>query len=125
MIFVPLLALTVGIGRWMMCKGELQKAADLAALAAAQEVDIPRFRDSGEIVLKVSAFSVARQYGALNSGYLYARSVVPAVRSVTLDQRDHTVRVVMQADVSSFFPEDLPDVVITARGTAQVRGLRH
>jgi uncharacterized membrane protein len=123
MVFVPMLALVIGVGRWFVCKGELQKAADLAALAAAQEVDVVHFRETGEIVLLSSAYSVASQYASLNSNYLHARGVGPRLIQAWVDQTDHTVRVQLVADISSLFPEDLPDIVIRSEGTAQVRGL--
>jgi len=123
LLFVPLLALVIGLGRWFVCQGELQKAADLAALAAAQEVDVVHFRESGEIVLLPGATTVAGRYASLNSDYLHARGVGPRLIRAWVDQREHTVRVALVADVSSLFPRELPDIVIRAQGTAQVRGL--
>jgi hypothetical protein len=123
LLFIPILALTVGVGRWFVCKGELQKAADLAALAAAQEVDVVHFRDTGEVVLLPSAYSVASRYASFNSDYLHARGVGPRLINAWVDQADHTVRVQLVADISSLFPQDLPDIVIQSEGTAEVRGL--
>lgn len=123
LIAVPLLALTVGVGRWLLCQGELQKAADMAALAAAQEVDVIRFRNAGEIVLLPSTYSVAREYAWLNAGYLSRCGIRPSVQAVHINRVEHTVEVVLRADISSLFPRELPDIIIEARGTAQVRGL--
>jgi len=123
LIAVPLLALTVGVGRWFLCQGELQKAADMAALAAAQEVDVARFRDTGEVVLLPSAYEVAHRYAWLNAGYLSRRGLRIYVQAVRINRAERTVEVVLRADISSLFPRELPDIVIEARGTAQVRGL--
>ena len=57
-LLVPLLVLGIEIGRWEHARGELYKAADLAALAAAAEVDIPHFRDTGEVRLLPGAVHV-------------------------------------------------------------------
>ena len=122
-VFVPMLALTIGVGRWFVCKGELQKAADLAALAAAQEVDVVHFRETGQIILLPSAYSVASEYASLNSNYLHARGVGPRLIRAWVNPSKHTVRVRLEADVSSLFPRDLPSIVIRAEGTAQVKGL--
>lgn len=118
---VPLAALSVGLGRYFYARAEVQKAADAAALAAAQEVDLALYRDTGQIELMASAGPVASSYAAMNSGYLAARSIYPQVTGIAVDQGRRTVMVSMAADASSLFPSVLGGIVVSAEGEAEVR----
>jgi uncharacterized membrane protein len=123
MLLVPLLLLGIEIGRWEHARGELYKAADLAALAAAQEVDIAHFRDTGEVLLLPSALDMAQQYVAANTGYLARNGIAAHVAGIAVDQTLRQVEVTVAADVSSLFPDWVPCVMIRGRGTAEVRGM--
>jgi len=118
---VPLAAFTIGLGRYFYARAEVQKAADAAALAAAQEVDLALYRDTGRIELKPSAFSVAGSYAAMNSSYLAARGVFPQVTGIVVDQARRAVLVSMAADASPLFPSVLGGIVVHAEGEAEVR----
>lgn len=118
---VPLAAFTVGLGRYFYARAEVQKAADAAALAAAQEVDLAVYRDEGRIELMGSAYSMAGSYAAMNSSYLAARGIHPQVTGIVVDQGRRTVAVSMAADASSLFPAVLGGVVVRAEGEAEVR----
>lgn len=122
-LLVPLLLLGIEIGRWEHARGELYKAADLAALAAAQEVDIERFRETGEVLLLPAALDVAQQYVAANTGYLTRNGIAAHVAGIAVDQALRQVEVTVIADISSLFPAWVPIVVIRGRGTAEVRGM--
>jgi Flp pilus assembly protein TadG len=118
---VPLAALSVGLGRYFYARAEVQKAADAAALAAAQEVDLALYRDTGQIELMASAGPVASSYAAMNSGYLATRRIYPQVTGITVDQGRRTVQVSMAADASSLFPSVLGGIVVRAEGEGEVR----
>jgi len=118
---VPLAAFTIGLGRYFYARAEVQKAADAAALAAAQEVDLALYRDTGRIELMPSAFSVAGSYAAMNSSYLAARGVFPQVTGIVVDQGRRAVLVSMAADASPLFPSVLGGIVVHAEGEAEVR----
>lgn len=118
---VPLAALSVGLGRYFYARAEVQKAADAAALAAAQEVDLALYRDTGRIELMPSAASVAGGYATMNSSYLAARGINPQVTGIVVDQAQRTVTVSMAADASSLFPSVLGGIVVRAEGEAEVR----
>jgi hypothetical protein len=120
---VPLAALSVGLGRYSYARAAVQKAADAAALAAAREVDLALYRDTGQIELMPSAGPVGGSYAAMNSGYLAARGIYPQVTGIAVDQGRRTVRVGMAADASSLFPAVLGRVVVRAEGEAEV-GMR-
>ena len=122
-LLVPLLVLGIEVGRWEHARGELYKAADLAALAAAAEVDIPHFRDTGEVRLLPGAADVARRYVAANTGYLARNGISAHVAGIGVDQVHREVQVSVCADVSRLFPAWVPAVTITGRGTAEVRGM--
>ena len=122
-LLVPLLLLGIEIGRWEHARGELYKAADLAALAGAHEVDIAHFRETGEVLLLPSALDVAQRYVAANTGYLTRNGIVAHVAGIAVDQALRQVEVTVVADISSLFPAWAPRVVIRGRGTAEVRGM--
>lgn len=122
-LLVPLLLLGIEIGRWEHARGELYKAADLAALAAAHEVDIAHFRETGEVLLLSSALDVARQYVAANTGYLAQNGISAHIAGISVDQTLRQVEVTVVADISSLFPAWVPRVVIRGRGTTEVRGM--
>jgi len=121
-LFVPLLVLGIEVGRWEHARGELYKSADLAALAAAQEVDIAHFRETGEVLLLPSALDVAERCVAANTGYLMRNGIAVHVAGIAVDQALREVEVTVVADISGLFPAWVPRVVIRGRGTSEVRG---
>jgi Flp pilus assembly protein TadG len=118
---VPLAAFALGLGRYFYARAEVQKAADAAALAAAQEVDLALYRDTGRIELMGSASPAASAYAGMNSGYLAARGIHASVTGISVDQNRRTVAVSMAADASSLFPSVLGGIVVRAEGEAEVR----
>jgi Flp pilus assembly protein TadG len=118
---VPLAAFTVGLGRYFYARAEVQKAADAAALAAAQEVDLALYRDQGRVELLASAYSVASSYAVMNSSYLAARGIYPQVTGIVVDQGQRAVAVSLRADASALFPSVLGGIVVRAEGEAEVR----
>jgi uncharacterized membrane protein len=118
---VPLAALSLGLGRYFYARAEVQKAADAGALAAAQEVDVTIYQNTGQIVLMPSAAGVASSYAGLNSDYLAARGIYPRITGIAVDQGRRTVSVSMAADASALFPSVLHGITVRASGEAEVR----
>ncbi len=118
---VPLLALAINVGRWFYARAEVYKAADAAALAAVQEVDVPVYIETGQIVIKPSAFGLAQAYADLNAGYLISRKIYPNVTAIEVDQARRTVRVKVAAVADELVPL-IGKVVLYGEGEAQVRG---
>ena len=118
---VPLFALAMGVGRYFYARAEIQKASDAAALAAAQEVNIPLYRDMGQIELMPSAYAVASGYAGLNSSYLTARGINTQITGIRVDQGSRTVSVSMSADASALFPSVFHGIIVRAEGMAEVR----
>jgi uncharacterized membrane protein len=117
----PLFALSVQVGRWAYARGELYKAADAAALAASEEVDLPYYQETGVVVLRGTVYGVASAYANRNMGYLGERGIHARVTGISVDQGAKTVRVSLAADVSNLFPRFLPQVDIQGQGEAQAK----
>lgn len=118
-VALPLLVLGMEMGRYARAAGEVQKAADLAALAAAQEVDVPAFRETGQIILKPEAYGVAQAYAAANAGYLGHYHIGVGVTNISVNQAAKTVRVTCAASVGRLFPGFVNPTIVRT-GEAQV-----
>ena len=118
---VPMFMLGLGFGRYFYARAEAFKSADGAALAASQEVDIPLYVRTGQVVLLPSAHSRAQEYAAFNSSYLVARKIYPRVTDIRVDQAQHKVLVRVEVDVSPLFPGFLSGLTLSGEGEAQVR----
>jgi uncharacterized membrane protein len=120
-VMVPLMVLAWDVGRLFYARGEIQKAADAAALAAAREVDVPHYMHTGELQLHQGAVGFATHYARRNISYLPQADISPRITRIVVNNTTRTVYVQMMADVSPLFPEFLQVKPITAWGEAQVR----
>jgi uncharacterized membrane protein len=120
-VMVPLMVLAWDVGRLFYARGEIQKAADAAALAAAREVDVPHYMLTGEVLLHQGAIVHATHYAQRNITYLPETGISPRVTRIVVNNTTKTVYVQMTADVSPLFPEFLRVRPISAWGEAQVR----
>jgi len=120
-VIVPLMVLSWDVGRLFYARGEVQKAADAAALAAAREVDVQRYLDTGEIVLHQGAIREAYSYAISNIEYLPKSGVYPQIERVVINNETKTVWVEVTANVSPLFPAFLQVRPISSWGEAQVR----
>jgi len=117
---IPLVALAVNVGRFFYARAEMYQAADAAALAAAREVDIALYRQTGQILLLPSAHGKASEYASLNSGYLHSRRIYPRITNITVDQGRRAVYVEMAAAADELVPL-IGRVTLRGRGEAEVR----
>ncbi len=117
---VPLLALAINVGRWYYARAEVYKAADAAALAAVQEVDVPVYIETGQIVIKPSAYGQAQTYATLNADYLIGRKIYPNVTAIEVNQAQRTVRVRVAAATDELVPL-MGTIILYGEGEAQVR----
>jgi uncharacterized membrane protein len=120
-VMVPLMVLAWDVGRLFYARGEIQKAADAAALAAAREVDVPHYMLTGEVLLHQGAVGFASHYAERNITYLPGTGISPRITRIVVNNTTKTVYVQMTADVSPLFPEFLQVRPISAWGEAQVR----
>lgn len=123
-IFVPLMALTFDIGRYLYAKGEVGKAADAAAVGAAMEINWQAFANNGEVQLTGSTYSMAQHYANTNNDYLARQKIWPRVRRIQMDSANRTVYVSVEADLSVMFPKYIPQLIVEEGGEAQVRSFR-
>ena len=120
-VMMPLMILTWDVGRLFYARGELQKASDAAALAAVREVDIVRYMETKDVILRSSAPAYARGYALVNSDHLRQKGITPSITNIVVDNTRKTVLVRLQADLSTLFPEFIHLPPTSVWGEAQVR----
>ena len=125
LILTGLLLLTavgIEIGRIVYARGEVGKAADAAALAAAARIDVVHYRETGEIRFLPDVYATAQRYAALNSAFLQRRHIGVSVTGITVNPATRVVSVSVSADLSSLMPGLLQiEGVYSISGFAEVR----
>ena len=119
LVVAPTLALAIEIGRYAETRTLIQQAADLAALAAAQEADVTTFEEAGVEVLLTSARGVAQSYIYQNLTRAAAQKVTVTVRNIAIE--GNTATCDLDADVSELFPKFVGHVTIRVKGVAEFR----
>jgi Flp pilus assembly protein TadG len=115
-----LTAVAVEIGRIVYARGEVGKAADAAALAAASRIDVATYRETGEIVFLLDVYATAQAYASMNSVFLQRRHIGVSVTGISVDSTTRVVSVTVSADLSSLIPGILPfQGAYAIMGTAQ------
>jgi Flp pilus assembly protein TadG len=125
LILTGLLLLTavgIEIGRIVYARGEVGKAADAAALAAASRINVILYRETGEIEFLQDVYSTAQSYASMNSAFLRSRHIGVAVTGISVDAATQVVSVSVSADLASLIPGVLPfEGVYQITGTAEAR----
>ena len=125
LILTGLLLLTavgIEIGRIVYARGEVGKAADAAALAAVSQIDVPHYRETGEIRFLPNVYATAQNYASTNSTFLRSRQIGVSVTDIYVNSKMHVVFVTISADLSSLMPGILSfDKVYSVTGYAQAR----
>lgn len=101
---VTFMLIGVEVGRIVYARGEVGKAADAAALAAASRINIPLYRETGQVVFLPDVYDYAQYYATLNSSYLSSRSIPVTVAGVCIDEVSQTVSVSVTANLSALLP---------------------
>ena len=107
LILTGLLILTavgIEIGRIVYARGEVGKAADAAALAAASRINVALYRETGEIQFLPDVYATTQSYASMNSTFLRSRYIGVAITGITVDPVTHVVSVTVFADLSSLIP---------------------
>ena len=99
-----LTAVGLEIGRIVYARGEVGKAADAAALAAAARVDMALYRETGQVAFLPDARGTAQQYANLNAQFLSRRRIGISVAQIWIDPGSMVVYVTVSADLSSLLP---------------------
>lgn len=111
LILTGLLLLTavgIEIGRIVYARGEVGKAADAAALAAASRIDVAWYQETGEIRFLPDVYATAQNYASMNSAFLRSRDIDVAVTGISIDAGHQVVYATVSADLSSLIPAILP-----------------
>lgn len=106
-------------------RGEVGKAADAAALAAAARIDVPHYREIGEIRFLSDARAMAQNFASMNSTFLRSRHIGVGVTRISVNSANRQVSVTVAADLSSLIPGILPfqeEFAITGYVEAMVNG---
>ncbi len=120
-ILVPILALSIELGRYFYARAEIAKAADAAALAAAAEISQRVFEENGDLQPTGKTWANARDFASMNNSYLERHGVHAVVTGISVDPGDDTVLVQVSANLDRLFPDIVPDVMVTESGYAQIR----
>jgi hypothetical protein len=94
-VLLPLAGLTIDVPRAFILRARLQAACNAASEAAARAIDVPHFRDTGEVRLDAGkAFASAQNYFAAGTSSLAGGGYQPAMTGFDVDasQRAVTVR---------------------------------
>lgn len=102
-VLIPLAGLAIDVPRYFTLRTRLQLAADAAAEAAARSVDIPHFRDTGEVRLDGDAYGNAAAEFVGATSDLAARGYAPSLGAIQVDEGSDTVTVHASGTTQVFF----------------------
>ena len=124
-ILIPILAMSIELGRYFYARAEIAKAADAAALAAAAEISQRVFEETGDLQPTSQTWVNAQTFASLNSTYLAQHGIYAVVTGITVNVDDDTVLVQVSANLERLFPSVVPDVMVTESGYAEIRSFTH
>ncbi len=120
-ILIPILALSIELGRYFYARAELAKAADAAALAAAAEISQRVFEETGDLQPTGRTWANAQAFASMNNSYLARYGVHAVVTGISVDAGEDTVMVQVSANLERLFPRVVPDVIVIERGLAVIQ----
>jgi Flp pilus assembly protein TadG len=124
-ILIPIMALSIELGRYFYARAEVAKAADAAALAAAAEISQQVFEETGDLQPTSKTWANAQEFASMNNGYLSRYGVNAVVTGISVDAGKDTVLVQVSANLDRLFPSVVPDVKVTESGYAEIRLFTH
>ncbi len=119
-VVIPIMALSMDLGRYFFARGQIAGAADAAALAAAIEINHRLFEETGTLQPTSQTWSQAQMTATENTTYLSKRGIHAQVSGVSINEGQHEVKVSVSADLSPFFPVVVPRILVMETGAAQV-----
>lgn len=121
-VVLPLMLVAIEGVRLLYVRGELQKAADAAAEAAAQRLDVPRFEWFGEVSFMSDVAAEAWTVAALNGSYLFQRGIYVQPEGIYVDRAGRKVLVRLRASLRPLLPalSRFP-LIVRAQGEAELR----
>jgi len=124
-ILIPILALSIELGRYFYARAEIAKAADAAALAAASEISQRVFEGTGDLQPTSKTWANAQAFASMNNSYLAQYGVNAVVTGITVDAGDNSVLVQVSANLERLFPSVVPDVIVKETSLASIRAFTH
>jgi len=92
-VLVPIMALSISLGRFFYARAEIAKAADAAALAAAAEISQRIFQETGDLQPTNKTWANAQAFASMNNSYLEQYGVNAVVTGISVDESEDTVLV--------------------------------
>jgi hypothetical protein len=120
LVGLPLSIVAGDLTRYVYVRSVLQRSADAAAEAAAQQADIWHFQNTGDVRFNRAAPVEAARVAYANSSPLLAQGVYPSIDYIGIDQVANLTTVHMSARLR-LFTIGAPDVRVAIRGTAALR----
>jgi len=120
-ILIPIMALSIELGRYFYARAEIAKAADAAALAAAVEISQRIFEESGDLQPTSKTWANAQAFASMNNDYLRQYGVNAVVTGISVDAKEDTVLVQVSANLERLFPSVVPDVLVSEHGYAEIK----
>ena len=120
-ILIPIMALSIELGRYFFAKAEVAKAADSAALAAAAEINQRMFEETGDLQPTGQTWANAQAFASMNNGYLAQYGVHAVVTGISVNASADTVLVKVSANLDRLFPSVVPNVVLTESSLTEIR----
>ena len=120
-ILIPIMALSIELGRYFYARAEIAKSADAAALAAAAEISQRVFEETGDLQPTSKTWANAQAFASMNNRYLAQYGVNAVVTGISVNAREDTVLVQVSANLERVFPSIVPNVNVTEKGMAEIR----
>jgi Flp pilus assembly protein TadG len=124
-ILVPIMALSIELGRYYYARAEIAKAADTADLAAAVEINQRIFTESGDFVPTSKTWAKAQAFASMNNGYLAEYEVYAVVTGISVEEGEDRVLVKVSANLERLFPSIVPTVIVNENGYAEIMSFAH
>lgn len=124
-ILIPIMSLSIELGRYFYARAEIAKAADAAALAAATEISQEVFEKTGDLQPTSKTWANAQAFASMNTSYLAQYGVNVVVTGITVDAGEDTVLLQVSANLDRLFPGVVPDMSVTENGFAEIRAFTH
>jgi len=126
-ILIPIMALSIELGRYFYARAEIAKAADAAALAAAVEISQRIFEESGDLQPTSKTWANAQAFASMNNDYLRQYGVNAVVTGISVDAMDmprlkrlHVELLVLVTPIESLF---MIDFLISRYRTGPMKNL--
>jgi len=124
LVMVPMMALSIEVGRFLIARAQISTAADAAALAAAVEINTRLLQETGVVALPSSNTQAwAQRIVNENCTGLRSLGINPRIGSIVIS--GNTVQVFVSANLDLLFPDFVPELPVTEIGKAEVRVLDH